>query len=64
MGKGKGKESPPDPECFDGTAPVKATAERRELLRVSDGVHLSEEYDPQPHICHRAFELSAAGNTD
>jgi hypothetical protein len=64
MGKGKGKESSPDPECFDGTAPTRATAERRELLRVSDGVHLSDEYDPQEGVCHQAFDLSEAGNAD
>jgi hypothetical protein len=60
---GKGKESP-DPECFDGTAPARETAEKRVLLCVSDDVHLTDEYDPQPRICHRAFALSEAGNAD
>ena len=61
---GKGKESPPDPECFDGTAPARKTAEKGVLPRVSDVIHLTDEYDPQLRVCHRAFELSAAGNAD
>jgi hypothetical protein len=61
---GKGKESSPDPECFDGTAPARETAEKRVLLCVSDDVHLTDEYDPQPRVCHRVSELSAAGNAD
>jgi hypothetical protein len=61
---GKGKELPPDPECFDGTAPARETAERRVLLCVSDDVHLTDEYDLQPRVRHRAFELSEAGIVD
>ena len=61
---GKGKESPPDPECFDGAAPARETAENRVLLRVGDDVHLADEYDPRPRICHRAFKLFTAGNVD
>ncbi len=61
---GKGKESPPDPECFDGAAPARGTAGERVLLCVSDDVHLTDEYDQHPRICHRAFELFAAGNAD
>ena len=61
---GKGKESPPDPECFDGAALARETAKNRALPRVSDDVHLTDECDPQPRVCHRAFELSAAGNGD
>jgi hypothetical protein len=61
---GKGKESPPEPECFDGAAPARATGKRRVLLCVSDDVHLIDEYEPRPHICHRAFRLFAAGNAD
>ena len=61
---GKGKESPPDPECFDGAAPARETAERRVLLCVSDDVHLTDEFGSRPRVCHRAFELFAAGNGD
>lgn len=61
---GKGKESPPDPECFDGAAPARETAENRVLLRVGDDVHLTGEYDPRQRDCHRAFKLITAGNVD
>ena len=61
---GKGKESPPDPECFDGAAPARETAENRVLLRVGDDVHLTDEYDPRQRYCHRAFRLFAARNVD
>ena len=61
---GKGKESPPDPECFDGAAPAKEKAEKRVLLCVSGSVHLTGEYDPRPRVCHWAFELFAAGNAN
>lgn len=61
---GKGKESPPDPECFDGAAPARETAEIRVLLRVGDDVHLTDEYDPRQRDCHRAFKLFTAGNVD
>ena len=61
---GKGKESPPDPECFDGASPTRETAENRVLLRVGDDVHLTYEYDPRQRDCHRAFKLFTAGNAD
>jgi hypothetical protein len=37
---------------------------KRVLLCVSDDVHLTDEYDPHRRVCHRAFELLAAGNAD
>jgi hypothetical protein len=61
---GKGKESPPDPECFDGASPARETAEKRVLPCVSADAHLTDEYDPRPRVCHRAFGLFAAGNAD
>ncbi len=59
---GKRKESPPEPEPFDGAAPAKEAAKERELLCVIADRHLTDEYDPRPRVCHRAFRLLATGN--
>jgi hypothetical protein len=59
---GERKESPPDPEPFDGALPAGETAGERELLYVSADDHLANEYDLRPRVCHRAFRLFAAGN--
>jgi hypothetical protein len=59
---GERKESPPDPEPFDGALPATETAEERELLCVGADDHLADEYEPRPRVCHPALLLSAAGN--
>jgi hypothetical protein len=59
-----GKESPPDPECFDGASPARETAEKSVLLCVSADAHLTAKYDPRPRVCHRAFGLLVASNAD
>jgi hypothetical protein len=61
---GKGKESPPDPECLDGAPGARETAEGKVLPCVSADAHLDEEYDPRPRVCQRAFRLFAARNVD
>ena len=52
---GKGKESPPDPECLDGASGSRETAEEKVLPCVSADAHLGKEYDPRPRVCHRTF---------
>ena len=47
---GKRKESPPEPEPFDGAPPAREAAKERGLLCVSADYHLTDEYDPRPRV--------------
>jgi hypothetical protein len=59
---GKGEESPPDPEPFDGVPSAIDATGNRSLLYVGVDGHLVNEYDPYKPGCHRAFRLSQQGN--
>ena len=62
---GKGKEcGHPIPSASMAQRQPGKQQKKRVLLCVSDVIHLADEYDPHPRVCHRAFELFAAGNAD
>ena len=56
------KESPPDPELFDGAPPARQAAAKGPLLCVGADNHLTDEYAPRQPGCHRTFRPFAAGN--
>jgi hypothetical protein len=43
---GKGEESPPDPEPFDGVPPATDARDNRSSFYVCADGHLTNEYDP------------------